>query len=308
MRIVITGGSGLMGRALAEELTQKGYEVVALSRSPQKVKGLPKGAQAVGWDGRTAQGWAHHADGAYAIINLAGANLAGTNPFQLRWTKKRKQAILESRVNAGKAVMEAIRAAKQKPKVLLQFSAVGYYGTKQSGPVTEETPPGDDFLANVCKEWEASTEDAEAFGIRRAVLRTGIVMAHGAPSYELLRLPFRLFVGGRMGHGRQVYPWIHIHDSVQAIRFILENDRAHGIFNLCAPNPATNAEFARTFGRIMRRPAFFPVPAFLMRLALGEVTIVVLEGQRALPRRLQDIGFQFQYPQLEAALRSLMEK
>jgi uncharacterized protein (TIGR01777 family) len=183
---------------------------------------------------------------------------------------------------------------------------VGYYGPHGDDPVTESTPPGSDFLGRLAVAWEDSTREAEALGVRRPVIRTGVVLTTAGGSLPRLMLPFRFFVGGPLGSGRQWLPWIHIDDEVAAIRFLIEHPSATGPFNLCAPNPVTNREMARTLGRALRRPAFFPVPAFALRLLLGEMSVVVLEGQRQLPARLLDLGFTFRHPELEPALADLV--
>lgn len=306
MRILIAGGSGLIGSALAESLLRDGHEVIILSRNPQKVKTKPIGAQFVAWDGITAQGWGELVDGADAIVNLAGASIAGENPLKMRWTAKRKDAILQSRINAGKAIVEAIQASQNKPEVLVQSSAVGFYGPLRDEYVDEKNPKGDDFLSNVTQQWEDSTKAVEAAGVRRVVIRTGLVFSKDSGIFPLLALPFRLFVGGKLGSGNQYLSWIHIKDIVAAICFLIENKKTQGVYNLSAPNPVTNKRFAKTMGKVMRRPSFLPVPAFAMKLALGEVSTLALDGQRVIPNRLTDAGFSFEFPALEDALNELI--
>lgn len=301
MRIVITGGTGLIGQALVKNLVDDGHEVVILTRTPEK-KGetLPEGVRAVGWDGRTAEGWLDAADGADAIVNLAGENLSGG-----LWTKKRKQRILSSRTNAGQAVTQAVEKAAKKPKVVVQASAVGYYGPRRGEKVTEKTSAGKDFLADVCAEWEASSAAVEKLGVRRPVIRTGLVLSGEGGVLPLMALPFKLFVGGPVGSGRQYLPWIHLDDEVRAIRLLIENERANGPFNLSAPNPLTNRGFGKALAAALHRPYFMPAPGFMMRLVLGEMSVLVLEGQKAVPQRLLDLGFKFRYPQVQAALESI---
>lgn len=303
MRVLITGGTGFLGRALARSLLADGYEVIALSRRPEQARGLPPGVQMVRWDARTAEGWGHLVEGATAIVNLAGESIAG-GP----WTAERKRRIRDSRVNAGQAVVAAVQAASQKPSVIVQASAVGYYGPRGDEEITEETPPGDDFLARVAVEWEASTAPVEALGVRRVIIRTGLPLSREGGVFPFFLLPFRFFVGGPLGSGRQWLPWIHIADEIGAIRFLLENAEAHGPFNLSAPNPVTNAEFSRILGRVMGRPSAMRVPAFALRLALGELATLMLSSQRQMPRRLMEIGYRFRFPELEAALRDLLKR
>ncbi len=314
MRVIITGGSGLIGRALVAELAANQHEVVILSRSPDKVKNLPSGARAERWDGRTAQGWGHLADGADAIVNLAGESIAGGESipgimFSGRWTLARKRAILESRQHAGRAVVEAVKAASKKPSVVIQASAVGYYGSCGNVELTEDSPHGDDFQAHVCVDWEKSTQAVEAIGVRRVATRSSVVLSKQGGVLPLFALPFRLFAGGPLGDGRQWFPWIHTDDEVGAIRFLMENASARGVYNLCAPNPLTNFEFGKALGTVLRRPWIMPAPAFALRLALGEIAdALLLTSQRQVPRRLLAAGYTFKYPQAEEALRDLLKK
>jgi len=301
MRVILAGGTGLIGRALAANLVADGHEVILLSRSPGRVTGLPAGARAEEWDGRTAAGWGPLADGAQAVVNLAGENLGAA-----RWTTERKRRIRESRLNAGQAVVQAVQAAGRAPRVAIQSSAVGYYGPQGDQELAEEAPPGSDFLAQLCVEWEASTAPVEALGVRRAVVRSGVVLSARDGALPRMLLPFKLFAGGPLGNGRQWLSWIHIADEVAAIRFLIETEEASGPFNLTAPHPLTNAEFGRAVGRVLGRPAWLPAPALALRLALGEMATVVLDGQRAVPRRLLDLGFTFRFPEAEAALRDLL--
>lgn len=306
MRVIITGGTGLLGRALAEDLAGAGYEVILLSRQPEKATALPPGVRAEGWDGRTANGWGKLADGAEAVVNLAGENLAGYGFFPSRWTAERKEKIIRSRLKAGAAVVEAVEAAAIKPRVVIQASGIGVYGPRQDEELTEDAPIGSDFLAALAVEWEASTAGVEALGVRRAVIRTGAVLCTEGGALTRMLLPFRLFAGGWFGNGRQWLSWIHMADEVAATRFLIENPNASGVFNLSAPQPLTGRDFGRVIGRVLGRPAFLPIPAFALRLAFGEVATVVLDGQRALPKRLLDLGFRFRFPDADSALRDLL--
>ncbi len=309
MRILITGGTGLIGRPLVHTLIHDGHEVIVLTRDPQRATTvLPAGARAHAWDARTAEGWGHLADGADAIINLAGESIAGTGKIPSRWTPARRRRIHESRVYAGLAVVDAVEAAAVKPKVLIQASAVGYYGQRSDDVIlTEDSPPGQDFLGETCVAWEQSTAPVEELGVRRVIIRTGLVLSPEGGPLPLLILQHRLFAGGRLGSGRQFWPWIHRHDEIAAIRFLLTNEKATGPFNLTAPNPVTAAEFSRVLGRVMSRPSLLPTPAFVMRLALGEIATLVLEGQRAIPKKLLDLGFKFRFSELFYALRDLVK-
>lgn len=309
MRVLITGGPGLIGNPLAASLAQDNHEVIFLTREPSRYSGrLPKGVRAHPWDARTADGWLDLADGAGAIVNLAGESIAGTGRIPSRWTGKRREAIYTSRVYAGLAVVDAVEAAAVKPKVVIQASAVGYYGQREDDAIlTETSQPGDDFLAKTAVAWEKATDPVEEMGVRRCIIRTGLVLANqkGSP-LPLTVLPFRFFAGGRLGSGDQYWPWIHLYDEVAAIRFLIDNDKASGPFNLAAPTPVSNREYAAVLGRVMHRPSFIPAPAFALRLALGEISTLVLEGQRATPKRLLDLGFKFRYTDLFFALRDLL--
>ena len=308
MRVLITGGSGLIGRALTHNLTTDGHEVLILSRNPERVSGLPAGARAVAWDTRTADGWGTLADGADALVNLAGANLAGESFFPSRWTTERKRLLRDSRVNAGRAIVQAVEQASRKPGVIIQASGIGYYGALGDEIVTEDTPAGPGFLAQLAAEdWEPSTAPVEAMGVRRAVARSAGVLDPNEGALWRLLLPFRLFVGGPMGSGKQWFPWIHLQDEARALRFLIDHPQASGPFNLTAPYPLTNAGFAKVLGQVMGRPSWIPVPGFALKLAFGEVTSVLLEGQRAIPKRLQELGFEFRFSTAEAALKDLLE-
>jgi uncharacterized protein (TIGR01777 family) len=307
MRVIITGGTGLIGRALAADLAGDSHEVIVLSRLPERATGLPAGVRAERWDARTADGWGALADGANAIVNLAGESISGQGFIPSRWTADLKGRVRESRLNAGRAVVQALEAATHKPHVVIQASAAGYYGAHGDEDVTEEAPAGGDWFGQVAVEWEASTAPVEAMGVRRVIIRSGVVFSVGGGALPRMLLPFRLFAGGPLGSGRQWFPWIHITDEVGAIRFLIKNQAASGPFNLTAPNLLTNAEFSQVAGRVLRRPAFVPVPAFALRLLFGEMSIVLLEGQRAIPRRLLDLGFNFRFGEAEAALRDLLQ-
>lgn len=306
MRVIIAGGTGFVGRFLANDLTASGHEVIVLSRNPAHAQGLASAVRVERWDAETAQGWGHLADGAQAIINLAGANIAGDGFFPQRWTDERKQLIISSRVNSGKAIVAAIEQAQQRPAVLVQASAVGYYGTHPfSVTLAEGSPAGDDWLASVCQQWEAATDAVEALGVRRAIIRLGAVLSFQAGALQRLAMPFRFYVGGPMGSGGQPFSWVHPADIIGAVRFLLETPSAAGAFNLTTPQPDTSASFARALGIVMQRPSWLPVPAFALRLMFGEVATVVVDGQKVLPSRLQSAGYGFKFEDANTALRDL---
>ncbi|CAG0944299.1 Epimerase family protein [Anaerolineae bacterium] len=302
-KVIITGGTGFIGRALASSLTKDGYQIIVLSRQPANVSGLPAGVQIEQWDARTGANWSRVIDRDTAIINLAGENI-GDPPLPW-WLPGRKERIRTSRINAGRAVVDAVQAASEKPTLVIQASGINYYGLSYR-VVSEQDPAGADFMARVCVEWEASTAPVETLGVRRIVIRTAPVLAGKGGLFKFFALPFRLFVGGPLGDGKQWLSWIHLDDQVGAIRFLLENKNARGIYNLTAPNPLTNSEFGRVLGRVLKRPYWFPTPAFALKLAFGELgTVMVLGSQRVLPQRLLDAGYEFKFADAESTVRDV---
>jgi hypothetical protein len=306
MRVIITGGTGYIGTRLVASLAGDGHEVIVLSRDPGKAGGLPAGARVEPWDARTAKGWGHLADGAGAIVNLAGARMAGPSP-KYRWTDQRKKLVCESRRDAGHAVTEAIREAADKPGVLVQASGIDYYQTGDAVR-TEEAPAGTGFLSYVCHDcWETSTEEVPELSTRRAVIRIAPVLGPDSTILSPLLLQHKLFAGGRIGSGQQWFSWVHIDDVVRTIRFLIDRSDASGAFNLCTPNPVTNQELSRTLGSVLGRPSWLPAPAFAFRLAFGEMADTLLKGVRGQPERLEDLGFDFKFPALEPALRDIVQ-
>lgn len=299
MRVVIAGGTGFIGGGLARALAAAGKEVVVLTRgTPQ----LPPGITAAPWDGRAAGAWAAHVEGAYAVVNLAGANLAGA-----RWTPAYKALIRDSRIRAGEAVAGACAAAAVKPRLLVQASAVGYYGSRGDEELDEDAAAGSGFLADVCRAWEASSAPAEAAGVRRVIARSATVLAPRGGAFPLLARPFRFFIGGPWGNGRQWFPWIHYSDEVAALIFLIDNEQAAGPYNLCAPEPLRSRELARVLGRTLQRPWWWPNPSWALRLVLGEKADgLLLASARCYPRRLSAAGFGFAYPTFAAAAEELM--
>ena len=302
MRVLIAGGTGLIGTALARGLRDDGDEVIVLTRAPEKSRGrVAAGVRLEKWDGRSTEGWGPLMEEVDAIVNLAGEGIADG-----RWSAERKRRIRQSRVDAGRAIVAAVAAAAAKPAVLVQSSAVGYYGPCADEILTEEAAAGSDFLAEVCVEWEASTAEVEAMDVRRPVIRTGVVLSGEGGAFPRMTLPFRLFAGGPLGSGKQYFPWIHIDDEVAAIRFLLASETASGPYNLTAPDPLRNRDFVRLLGKTMRRPAFVPTPSFALQTIFGEMSTVLLDGQRAVPARLQDAGYEYVYSGVEDALRALL--
>ena len=305
MRIVIAGGTGLIGRALSKQFADDGNEVIILSRNPSSA-GDNNGFRFEKWDTSSIGTWAEFIDGAQIIVNFAGENLAGDRFLPIRWTESRNQLLRQSRIDAGTAIAEAISMATVKPEVLIQASAVGYYGPRRDEKVTESELPGDDYLANICIDWEGSTKTVEELGVRRVILRTGLVLStKGGPLPRLLT-QFKLFGGGSFGRGDQYWSWIHLDDVVQAVRFLAMKEGAVGPYNITSPTPVTNRRFSSELGRAMNRPSFWPIPSFAMKLLVGEVAVVVLKGQRAVPARLQEQGFQYEFEELIPALENIL--
>lgn len=303
MRVIILGGTGLIGRSLVACLASEDYEIIVVSRHPTSAlqsfqqQGLTK-VRVVGWDAQSAQGWGELINKESAIVNLAGAT-----PAHWHWTQKYRKRILESRLRAGQAVMQAIKIYGP-PEVLVQASAAGYYGDRGQELITEASSPGQGFRARVCQEWEASTADAQT---RLCVVRTGLVLDTDEGAFPPL-LHFAQLLGSQIGNGQQWIPWIHKVDVAKALQFLLEQRTLSGPFNLCAPYAATNQDFLRTVRHVLRRIPVFPLPAFALQLLLGELATVVLDSQHLLPEHLMEARFQFEYPHLNQALYHLLQK
>jgi hypothetical protein len=303
-RVLITGASGFIGSALARDLVSSGYEVVALTRNVLTSRDrFPEGIAWQLWDGRTASGWGRLADGALAIINLAGDNLA-----EGRWTRAKKARILLSRTEAGAAVVEAVREAVIRPKVVIQASAVGAYGGREDEELDEASAAGAGFLAGVVAQWEDSTKEVEGLGVRRAVVRSGLVFGQGGGVWPRLVMPFKYFAGGPLGRGIQWFSWISLEDEVRSVRFLLEREGLCGVFNLTAPRPLRQKDLCRVLGRSLKRPCWLPAPAFVLKILFGKkAEETLLAGQRVIPRRLLEAGFDFRYPDAETAIAALLK-
>lgn len=304
MKVVIAGGSGFIGRRIARSFIADGHTVSILTRSPERRGGrVPGGAVAVGWSVQTDDALVAALDGADAVINLAGEAI-GPRP----WILGRKRALVDSRLRATRALVEAIRRLPpdRRPRVLVQASGTDVYTGIDVEPATEETPPSGGFLAELGIVWEAAAAPAADLGTRTAFVRTAFVLAREAPLFALLRLPFRVFVGGRLGSGRQWFSWVHIEDLVGTYRLAIDDDRVRGPINAASPNPMVQADFARALGRAMHRPAWFPVPAFLLRLALREQATLIVDSRRVVPARAIALGYRHRFPTLEEALAEIV--
>jgi uncharacterized protein (TIGR01777 family) len=299
MKVVIAGGTGFLGQPLAHALTAKGNEVVVLTRGgpPPRAGSL----RFVTWSPTGGSGsWADEVEDAAAVVNLAGESIAAR-----RWTAEHKRQILESRVQATRALVAAILAATPRPRAFISGSAVGYYGPRGDETLTEEQSPGADFLAKVCEAWES---EAMVVGdaARVVCIRSGLVLDRNGGALPQMLLPFKLGVGGPLGSGHQYWPWIHRDDWVALLHWAIDTSDVEGPLNATAPNPVTNAEFARALGGVMHRPAFMPAPAFALRLAVGEMADpLLLSGQRAIPAKAQRLGFVFQHTQVDEALQAI---
>lgn len=301
MKIIVTGGSGMIGQALTRSLTLHGHEVWVLSRSPEEAS-LPEGVRVERWDGKTPAGWGTLAGEADALINLAGTNI-GARP----WTRARKQSIRSSRLDAGQAIVEALQENPSRPKVVLQIVGSGIYGSQRDQVLDETAPLGAGYQAEVVRDTENAIQPVADLGVRLAVMRTGVVLTRKEGVLAPFVLQNRLFVGGPLGSGQQWISWIHIQDLVRVFEFLLEREDAQGIFNVTAPDPATNERFGRTVSQVMHRPFWAPVPSFALKLVLGDMSELVLQGQRVVPKRLQEMGFSFQFDTLQKALEDLLQ-
>jgi uncharacterized protein (TIGR01777 family) len=302
VRILITGATGFIGAHLVRRLLGEGHAVVALTRNVQAARRvLPAGCECRAWK-PAASPEAAVLQGADAVVHLAGAGIADQ-----RWTPARKQAIRESRVAGTGALVRALAAvpAAARPATLIAASAIGYYGDRGDEQLDEAAGPGSDFLAEVCEAWEHEAGAAEELGVRVAIIRIGVVLGRDGGALQKMLLPFRLGLGGRLGSGRQWMSWIHVDDLVGLFAYAIEHAEVCGVLNGVAPAPVTNAEFTAALGRALRRPAVLPVPALGLRLALGEMSTMLLAGQRVVPRAAQRFGFEFRYPKIEPALADL---
>jgi uncharacterized protein (TIGR01777 family) len=298
MKIVVAGGTGFLGRPLTERLVSKGHQVVVLTREAAS----QEPARAVVWSPDGSVGaWANEIDGADAVVNLAGEPIAGR-----RWSADHKQQIRDSRIRATRSLAAAIGRASQPPSVFVSGSAVGYYGPLGDEWVVEATPPGSDFLAQVCHQWEAEATRAASSRTRVVRVRTGLVLERDGGALPPMLPPFKFGIGGPAGSGRQYWPWIHRSDWIDLVWWAIRTDTVEGPLNATAPEPVRNAEFARALGRALGRPSFMPAPAFALRLILGEMAdALLLSGQRASPAKAGALGFSFTYEQVDDALAAI---
>jgi uncharacterized protein len=302
VKLIIAGGTGFIGTALIDRLAAKGHALTVLTRVKKPL--TAPGATTLAWQPGTSGDWRRALEETMAdadgVINLAGESIAAG-----RWSEARKKELRSSRIESTRALVDAIDRSRGKAKFLINGSAVGYYGPRVDEPITEAEPPGSDFLGRLCVDWEAEARRAEAFAVRVVLLRTGVVLGRGGGALTKMILPFKFFAGGPLGSGAQWLPWIHLADEVGLIDFLIEGN-AGGAVNATAPAPVTMKNFCATLGKVMRRPCWAPVPAFMLRAALGEMADMLLTGQRAVPAAAERLGYRFRFPELPEALRNIL--
>lgn len=301
-KIIITGATGLIGRKLTAQLISRGDEVIIFTRDVNKAKSIfPKAFKFVEWNYQNPQQWQNEINGTDAILHLAGVNL-----FSKRWNDNFKKVILESRRLSTKNIIEAIKASDIKPSVLVSASGVGFYGDGGEKILTEDAPKGNDFLADVCEVWESEASKAEQSGVRSVRIRTGIVLSPEDGALKQMLLPFKLFIGGPLGSGKQWFPWLHIDDIVGIYLFAIDNKNVSGIFNAASPGIVRMKEFASTLGKVLHRPSIFPVPKFALKIAVGEASSAVTASQRVEAKKIIEFGYKFRFEKLEEALKDLL--
>ncbi len=300
MKVLITGGTGFVGRHLVSRLIGEGHSVAVVSRSEKASDRLPGGTSIVLGDPTEAGAWQDSVKGQDCIINLAGTSIFS------RWTPEAKRLIRETRISITRNIVDAIEPSGGKDMVLFSTSAVGYYGFHGDEELAEDSPPGGDFLARLAVEWEKEALRAEGRGARVVITRFGIVLGEKGGALAQMMSIFRKYLGGPLGSGKQWFSWIHMGDLVGAFVFLMSRGEIAGPVNLTAPHPVRNEELARALGKAMHRPSFLPAPGFMLKLILGEFGSVLLEGQRVIPRKLLDAGYVFIYPEIEGALQSLI--
>lgn len=297
--IILAGGSGFIGTALANILHQRGYKITVLSRKPTEEFSTYTRIQ---WDASSIGDWSKCLENAEAVIQLTGANVGAK-----RWSEQYKKEILQSRIESTTAIASAINSCKIPPKTLISTSGVGFYGNNPVDIIcSESSKNGSDFLANVCLQWENATNSLRN-DVRKTILRIGVVLDPNEGALAKLALPYKFFVGGSLGSSSQILSWIHRDDLVNIFVTAIENPLYEGILNASAPNPISMKEFSNVIGKVLKRPSIFPVPSFALKLLLGEMSTIVLTGQNAPPIRLNELNFQFQYENIEPAVRNLLQ-
>lgn len=296
MEILVVGGTGFIGRSLCRVLADQGYEVIV--SAPDKHNLSDPRLRFVPWRGADGHSLSKIIEGVFAVVNLAGVTVAQ------RWTSKHKEVIYASRIESTRLLVAGIGQAKNRPKKLINASAVGYYGDAGDAVIDETSGPGSGFLSRLCEDWEKQADEANAHGVAVIKLRLGVVLGRAGGALAKMLPPFKLGLGGPLGSGEQWMSWIHRDDVIGLVLFLLASESASGVINAVAPQPVTNKEFSRTLGKVLGRPAFLPAPAFILKCLLGEMGGMLLTGQRVLPQRAMALGYKFQYPDLEGALRA----
>lgn len=298
MKIVIAGGTGFIGKKLISQLIVAGDDVTILTRLPAETKALrPKEIQ---WDGKSQGSWSQEIDGADVVINLSGEGIANK-----KWSENQKALLRSSRLAPTQALVQAVGSARIKPKTFINVSAVGYYGNILEGEVDESFPKGEGFLADLCADWEAAAKKVEAFGVRLVLPRIGIVLGENQGALKKMIPPFKFYLGGSIGSGKQWFPWVHVEDVVGLILFSIKNESIVGPLNVCSPHPVRMNEFCKTLGHVLKRPSWLPVFPWILRCILGEMAEMLLGGQCAVPRKALQAGFKFRFTSLESALTGL---
>lgn len=301
-KIVVTGATGLIGKKLVNSLVSRGDYVIVFSRDIEKANSLlPNANKFVEWNYKNPEQWQKEINGTDVIVHLAGVNL-----FSKRWNDEFKKAIIESRKISTKNIVEAIRVSNSKPSVLVSASGVGFYGDGGEQILTEDSPKGNDFLADVCEVWESEATKAEQLGVRSVRIRTGIVLSPEDGALKQMLLPFKLFVGGPLGSGKQWFPWLHIDDIVGIYLYAIDNKNLSGNFNAASPSIVRMKEFAATLGKVLHRPSLFPVPKFLLKIVVGEASGAVTASQRINVKKIILSGYKFKFENLEQALEDLL--
>lgn len=305
MKVLVIGGTGFIGKYLVEKLLNRGHEVTIFSRNEKKVRHLFGSRVFVQqWKSSEYILLQEHAHKVHAVINLAGESIAAR-----KWTDHQKRKILSSRVNIGKSLSYAIQQSQDKPYILLQASAIGFYGFSETDEFTEKSPAGKGFLPMVTKHWEDTIRNVKSEKTRKVFLRTGLVLGNQGGLLPRMLMPFKFMMGGSIGHGRQWLSWIHIEDEVNAIIYLMEKEDSEGAYNLTAPEPVRMKEFARTLGKTIGKPAWMKVPGFILKLLYGDMAKeTMLQGQKVIPKRLMDDGFQFKFTKLDDALENLLKQ
>jgi uncharacterized protein (TIGR01777 family) len=302
-KIVITGATGLIGKKLCEKLIREDNELTIFTGNSAKAKELIGGAKEyIFWDYNKPEEWKNYINDKDAVIHLAGASIAGR-----RWSEEYKKKILDSREISTVNLVKAIKESNQKPGLLISASAVGYYGNAGDEILTEESKNGNDFLANVCRIWEEEAGKVEEAGVRRVSIRTGIALSSEGGAFKKMLLPFRMFIGGHLGSGKQWFPWIHIDDLIKIYIYALENSSVNKIINAVSPNLVQAKELAKLIGKKVHRPSLFPVPLFALKLVVGEAAESIVASQRVIPKKLLGSGFKFNFENIEQALNDLLK-